>query len=167
MENSGPKDRGAVDPDNIIAIALDELSEDERRELQQELEEDMKELQKKKLAGYQRTRNGVIKRVIPPSSSAPQTTEVSKPISADEIAYLIDTSVASKFGDNMMHFMDQFSKNLENSLPGQIRSVVLQINDEQRGKQLVAQNSSVNLPSISYAPAHSASPNVSLPQICD
>jgi hypothetical protein len=105
--------------------------------------------QKLKLAAYHKTRNGVIKKLnfIPPHNP-----EVSKPISAEEIAHLIDASVASKFGISMTNitheindsfiskldeFKERFYKNFDNNLPREVRSVMLQVNDEQLRKQPV------------------------------
>lgn len=138
-----------VHPDNIVPVTLEDLSEEERKEIQRELEEEMR--QKLKLAAYHKTRNGVIKKLnfIPPHNP-----EVSKPISAEEIAHLIDASVASKFGisnsmTNITHeindsfiskldeFKERFYKNFDSNLPREVRSVMLQVNDEQLRKHPV------------------------------
>lgn len=172
MVDNSPKDRSANDLDNVIPVTLDDLSEDDRRELHRELEEEMLERQKQKLAGYQKLRNDNIRKIASPNSSAPHVTEVSRPICTEGIAHLIDTSVASKFGTGMTHmareisdsftskldeFKDQFNKNFENNLPRQVRSIMLQINDEQRGKQPVRlENNCVSLPNTTV-PITSAS----------
>ncbi|KAF0928068.1 hypothetical protein E2562_037588 [Oryza meyeriana var. granulata] len=56
-------DGGAVDPKNIIEVKLDDLSEDDWRELEQELEREKMEWMKQKLACYQTTRNGSVKKL--------------------------------------------------------------------------------------------------------
>ena len=97
MDNN-PKDGSAIDPDNVIAVTLEDLSEDGRREIEWELEEERLESLQRKLAGFQKTRNGVVNKVAAPVSSASPSAEVIKLISGEEIAHLIDASVASKYG---------------------------------------------------------------------
>ena len=58
--STDPKDGSDLNPNNIIAVTLEDLPEDERQKLEQELEEERVEKLKQKLAGFQRTRNGVI-----------------------------------------------------------------------------------------------------------
>lgn len=129
MAGEEKSDGSAVDPKNIIAVTLEDLSEDQRQEVLRQHDEELKKL----LAAYQKTRNGVIKKVIP---------EVSKPTSAEEIAHLIDISVASKYGADMSHMSREFAQSMsdkfqsfENSLPHQIRSIVHQIIDGHHEKQ--------------------------------
>ena len=136
-------DAAAIDPKNIIEVKLDDLSEEDRRQLEQELEEEKADWMKQKLACFQKTRNGTLKKVI---------NEVNKSSCSNEIANLIDTSVASKFGTDMSYmaqtitetvrndlamFKEQFSRDIQNSLPCQIRTEVLHINDEHSRKQPV------------------------------
>ena len=147
--NIDSKDGSVVNPDNIIAVTLDDLSEDERREIERQLEEEQAERLRQKLAGYQKTRNGVIKKVVMPSLSSVLNTEVSKPTCSEDIAHLIDVSVASKYASEMNttartltqavisrldDFKEQLSKDLESNLPCQVRSMVLQVNDEHQDK---------------------------------
>ena len=64
------KNGSDIDPENVIAVTLDDLSEDVRRELEEELEKEKVERLKLKLAGYAKTRNGVVKKVVPSPSDA-------------------------------------------------------------------------------------------------
>ena len=77
MENS-PKDGSQIDTDNVIAVTLDDLSEEGRREIERELEGERLGSLQRKLAGFQKTRNGVINKVAAPVSSASPSTDVSK-----------------------------------------------------------------------------------------
>nr|XP_040249777.2 uncharacterized protein LOC120967226 [Aegilops tauschii subsp. strangulata]XP_040249780.2 uncharacterized protein LOC120967228 [Aegilops tauschii subsp. strangulata]XP_045086459.1 uncharacterized protein LOC120967224 [Aegilops tauschii subsp. strangulata] len=52
-----------IDPENVIAVTLDDLSEDDRRELEQEIKKEMAERLKLKLTGYRKTSIGVVKKV--------------------------------------------------------------------------------------------------------
>lgn len=65
--------------------------------------------------------------------------------------------ISDSFTSKLDEFKDQFNKNFENNLPRQVRSIVLQISDEQRGKQPVhLENSCVSLPNATV-PITSAS----------
>ena len=64
------KNGSDIDPENVIAVTLDDLSEDVRRELEEELEKEKVERLKLKLAGYTKTRNGVVKKVVLSPSDA-------------------------------------------------------------------------------------------------
>ena len=148
--NIDSKDGSVVNPDNIIAVTLDDLSEDERREIERQLEEEQAERLRQKLAGYQKTRNGVIKKVVLPSLSSALNAEVSKPTCSEDIAHLVDVSIASKYASNtnttartftqavVSRFDDlkeQLSRDVESSLQRQVRSMMLQINDEHPDKR--------------------------------
>ena len=68
--STDPKDGSDLNPDSIIAVTLEDLPEDEWQKLEHELEEERVEKLKWKLAGFQRTRNGVIQKVATPSHPA-------------------------------------------------------------------------------------------------
>ena len=53
-----PKDVADLNPDNIIPVTFEDLSEDDRRTLEQELEE----MKAQRLKQYFKTRNGEIGR---------------------------------------------------------------------------------------------------------
>ena len=61
--STDPKDGSDPNPNNIIAATLEVLPDDERQKFEQELEEERVEKVKYKLAGFRRTRNGVIQKV--------------------------------------------------------------------------------------------------------
>ena len=126
--STDPKDGSDLNPDNIIAVTLEDLPSDERQKLEQELEEERVEKLKQKLAGFQRTRNSVIQKVATPSHPA----GVSKTACTEEIAHLIDASVASKYGKQMTdmartitesvvskfdEFREQFNKDIQVAMP--------------------------------------------------
>jgi hypothetical protein len=57
-----PKESGAwteVRPHNTIGVAMDDLPEAERRALEKELEEEMTEARRRKLACFQKHQGGV------------------------------------------------------------------------------------------------------------
>jgi hypothetical protein len=65
---TNPKKSGArteVGPHNTIGVAMEDLPKAERRALEKELEEEMVEARRRKLACFKKTRTGVIKKTIP------------------------------------------------------------------------------------------------------
>ena len=101
MTNTDLKNMIDVGADNAIAVTLDDLSEDDRREFEREVEEYMAE----------------------PSPSDLLGAEVKKP--TDEIANLIDVSVASKYGSDITDMSrtitDRKSTRLNSSHSGESR----------------------------------------------
>jgi hypothetical protein len=116
--DTSPKDGSQIDSDKVIAVTLEDLSEEGRQEIEQELEEERLASLQRKLAGFQKTRNGVVNKVAAPVSSAPPSTEISKLTSGEEIAHLIDALVASKFGTQMEHL----TRTMNDSLFGKLMS---------------------------------------------
>jgi hypothetical protein len=167
MMDSDAKNASDLDPDNIIPVTLDDLSEEDRRELERELEDEMAEARKLKLSGYFKTRSGAVKKV---TASKPPVHGTKVINSDEELAHLIDVSVASKYGSDMVdatrtitqlaskfdEFKEQFSKEIENSLPRQIRSLMY---DENSGKAPIPPENSpfINLHSNTHTPGASAS----------
>ena len=88
-----------IDPENVIAVTLDDLSKDDRQELEQELKIEMVEQLKLKLTGYCKTRIGVVKKVHVPNPSDLINTEVKK--STEEISHLIDVCIATKYDSDV------------------------------------------------------------------
>jgi len=70
QEHEEESEAAAIDPDNAIAVTLDDLSEDRRREIERELKEERQESLQRKLVGLQKTRNGVVKNVAASDHSA-------------------------------------------------------------------------------------------------
>ena len=112
--DTSPKDGRQIDTDNVIAITLDDLSEEGRQEIERELEEERLASLQRKLAGFQKMRNGVVNKVAALVSSASPSTNVSKSPSAEEISHLIDVSVASKYGAQM----ENLTRTMNDSLFG-------------------------------------------------
>jgi hypothetical protein len=65
-----PKDNAAqaeVGPHNMIKVVMEDLPEAERRALEKELEEEMIEARRRKLACFQKTRMGLSRKLSQPS----------------------------------------------------------------------------------------------------
>jgi uncharacterized membrane protein len=153
---TNPKESGTrtkVGPHNTIDMAMENLPEAERRVLKKELEEEMAEARSKKLACFQKTRMGVIKKTVPAiMTTATATSMVTPNLTSKELVRFMNVAVASKYGNDLTNFtctitekvrstLDTFKIDLQNTLPWQIRSVVQQVQGESQGKQPVAEPS--------------------------
>jgi hypothetical protein len=134
-----PKESGAqteVGPHNTIGVAMEDLPEAERRALEKELEEEMAEARRRKLACFQKTCMGVIKKtLLAITTMATATSTVTPNLTPEELVKFMDVAVASKYGSDLTNFtrtiteevhstLDTFKTDLQNTLPQQIRSVV-------------------------------------------
>jgi hypothetical protein len=63
MNDNSVIERAEEDNTCSDSITLDDLSEDVQREIERELEEERQESLQRKLAGLQKTRNGIVKKV--------------------------------------------------------------------------------------------------------
>jgi hypothetical protein len=149
---TNPKECGAqteAGPHNTIAVALEDLPTAEKITLEKELEEEMATTRRRKLACFQRTRTGVIKKtildVVTTTTTAPILTSDLTP---KELVKLVDVSVGSKYSADLTQLMciiivdmcntlESFKADLHNTLPSQVRSVVQQIQCETQCKQHV------------------------------
>jgi hypothetical protein len=120
----------------MIGVVMEDLLEVERRALEKELEEEMAEARRRKLACFQKTRTEVIKKIILPITTMATTTPTVIPnLTPEELVKFMDIAVASKYGNDLMNFtrtiteevrstLDTFKTDLQNTLPRQIRLVV-------------------------------------------
>jgi hypothetical protein len=137
-----PKESGAqteVGPHNTIGMAMEDLPEAERRALEKELEEEMAEVGRRKLACFQKTCTRVIKKTILTIMTMATTTPTVTPnLTPEELAKFMDIAVASKYRNDLTNFtrtiteevcstLDTFKTDLQNMLLWQIRSVVQQV----------------------------------------
>jgi hypothetical protein len=126
---------------------MEDLSEAERRALEKELETEKAEARRRKLACFQKTRTGVIKKTVSAIMTMATATHIVIPIlTPEELVKFMDVAVASKYGNNLTNFthsiteevrstLDTFKTDLQNTLPWQIRLVVQQVHGESWGKQ--------------------------------
>jgi hypothetical protein len=134
-----PKDSSAwteVGPHNTIGVAMEDLPEAERTALEKELEEEMAKARRRKVACFQKTCTGVIKKTILAfTTMATATPMVTPNITPEELVKSMDVAVASKYRNDLTNFtrtiteevrstLDTFKTDLQNSLPQQNRSVV-------------------------------------------
>jgi hypothetical protein len=139
---TNPKESGArieVGPHNMIDVAMEDLPEAERRVLEKELEEEMVEARRKKLACFQKTRTWVIKKTVSAiTTTATATSTITPNLTPEELVKFMDVAIASKYRNDLTNFtrtmteevrstLDSFKTDLQNMLPRQIRSVVQQV----------------------------------------
>jgi hypothetical protein len=142
-----PKDGGArseVEPHNTIGVAMEDLLEAERITLEKELEEEMAAARRRKLACFQKTRTGVIKKTAPivtTTATTATTSTVTPNMTPEELVKFMDVAVASKYGNDLSNLtrvitddvhstLESFKTDLQNTLLRQIRSVVQQVQGE-------------------------------------
>jgi hypothetical protein len=80
---------------NAILVEMEDLAEADRKELERELKEEMAKARRRKLACFQKMRNGVIKK-------ADNAADVS--LSPEDLVQLVDVFVASKYGADLTQF---------------------------------------------------------------
>jgi hypothetical protein len=120
---------------NSILVAMEDLVEADRKELERELEEEMAEARSQKLACFQKTRNGVVKKA---DTMVATSAKVNAQLNLEDLIHMVDVLVASKYGADLTQFtrvvakdmrntLDAFKTDLNSSFPRHIRSVVQQI----------------------------------------
>jgi hypothetical protein len=102
---------------------------------------------RRKLACFQKTHTGVIKKtVLAIRTTVTATHTVIPNLTPEELVKFMGVAVASKYGNNLTNFtrtitedvrstLDTFKTDLQNTLPQQIRSIMQQVHGESRGKQ--------------------------------
>jgi hypothetical protein len=75
---------------NAINVAMEDLAEEDRKEVERELEEEMAEIRRRKLACFQKTRNDVVKKVEVVSAT---NTKVMFPLSPKDLVHMVDVSM--------------------------------------------------------------------------
>jgi hypothetical protein len=88
----------AVHPKNAISVAVEDLCKEDREEIEHELKAEMAERHSKKLACFQKTRYGVIKKADMATTSR---TKVDTLLSPKDLVQLVDVSVAIKYGADL------------------------------------------------------------------
>jgi UDP-3-O-acyl-N-acetylglucosamine deacetylase len=88
-------DGAGIHNNNAINVALEDLTEEDGKVVKRELEEEMAELRKRKLACFQKTRGGVIKKS---DTAATTSTKVNSQLNHEDLAHMIDVSVTGKYG---------------------------------------------------------------------
>jgi hypothetical protein len=149
-------DESDVHPLNVIKVTMEDLTEADRKELEEEIVREMEEKQNEKLACFRKTKNGVFKQG---SGAGTSSKKVSPFVTCEELAHMIDTAVASKYGTDVTEitrmisegvrnsfdtFRSESRQDMNNNMPRQIRFIVQQVQGELQGKRVE---------NLSYAPS--------------
>jgi hypothetical protein len=105
-------DGTGVHPKNAISVAMEDLSEEDQKEIERELETEMAEIWRKKLACFQKTCNGVIKKSVTMVASA---SKVNAQLSPEDLVHMVDVSVASKYGVDITQFTRIMVEDMRNT----------------------------------------------------
>jgi hypothetical protein len=136
--------RTEIGQNNTISVVMEDLPKAERTTLEKELQEEMVAARRRKLACFQKTRTGVIKKTAPTVTTTvtiATASTVTPNMIPKELVKFMDVVVASKYGNDLSNFtrviiddvrstLESFKTDLQNTLPRQIRSVVHQVQGE-------------------------------------
>jgi hypothetical protein len=105
-------DKSDIHPLNVIKVTMEDLTEVDRKELEEEIAREMEEKWNEKLACFWKTKNDAIKQTG--GASTPHK-KVSSSLTCEELARMIDTSVASKYEADVTEITRMISKGVCNS----------------------------------------------------
>jgi hypothetical protein len=122
---------------------MEDLTEEDRKGIERELEEEMAERRCQKLACFPKTRHGVTKKDDTVAASKVNSSS----LSPEDLVQLVDVSVVSKYGTDLTQFtcmiagdmrstLDAFKQDMNGSLPRQVQAIVQQIQGESQGKRV-------------------------------
>jgi hypothetical protein len=118
MTNS--KESGArtkVGCHNTIGVTMEDLPEAKRRPLKKDLEEEMAKARRKKLACFQKTSMGMIKKTIPTITTTANATSIVTPnLTPKELVKFMDVAVAGKYGNDLMNFIRTITREVHSTL---------------------------------------------------
>jgi hypothetical protein len=137
-----------VNPEIMIDVVMEDLSEKDRDELERELQLVLEEVmaeRRKKLTCFRKTRGGVVKK----GDTMKVSTLANSSFTLEELIHLINVSVNSKYGANLEGITWALTDGVKGSvesirlefkqeskkLPKQIRVMVQQVFGESRGKR--------------------------------
>jgi hypothetical protein len=117
---------------NTISGAMEDLPEAKRTSLEKELQEGMAAARRRKLAYFQKTRTGVIKKTAPTvttTATMASASTVTPNMTHKEIVKFMDVAVASKYGNDLSSFtrvitddacstLESFKTDLQNTYTG-------------------------------------------------
>jgi hypothetical protein len=106
-----------VGPHNTIRVAMEDLPEAERRALEKELDEEMAKARRKKLACFQNTCTGEIKKTVSAiTTMATATSTVTPNLTPKELVKFMDVVIASMYGNDLMNFTRTITEEVHSTL---------------------------------------------------
>jgi predicted GTPase len=122
--------RSEVDEGNVVVVTLSDLPEEEQHRVKEEMKKELEELEAirmhERLACYQKTWSGVVQKADTAKASLSKVNSSS--LSSEDLAHLVDVSVASKysvdlaqltqaFAEDVCITLESFRHNLDDNLP--------------------------------------------------
>jgi hypothetical protein len=140
---------------NVIRVSMEDHSGKDREEAKRELEEEMVEQRRKKLACFQKTRSGIVKK----GDTTKAPTPVNSPFTLEELVHMIDVSINSKYVADLEGITCTLTNSVRGSVESlklefkqelermscQVRAMVQQVLDEARDKREVGSSSAGNV----------------------
>jgi hypothetical protein len=109
--------RTEVRPHNTIGVVMEDLPKAERRTLEKELEEEMAEARRRKLACFQKTCTWVIKKTVLTITTMITATHTVIPNrTPEELVKFIDVAVASMYGNDLTNFTCTITEEVRSTL---------------------------------------------------
>jgi hypothetical protein len=102
-----------VQAKNAINVAMEDLAEVDRREIEWELEEELAEIRRRKLACFQKSCNDIIKKA---DTTMTSSTKVNAQLSPEDLVHMVDMSVVSKYGADLTQLMWVVAKDMRSTL---------------------------------------------------
>jgi hypothetical protein len=113
------KDGGSwteIDPKNMFGVTFEDLPEEDQRQIKEEMRRKMEEVEatklRNKLACYQRTRGGIIQKEDTAKATALKVN--SSPLTHEDLVHLVDVSVASKYGADLVQLTCVLAEDVPN-----------------------------------------------------
>jgi hypothetical protein len=105
-------DGAGVHAKNAINVAMEDLVKADRKEVEKEIEEELAEIRRRKLACFQKTHNDVVKKL---DTVAASSAKVNSHLSPEELRHMVDVSVASKYGADLTQFTRVMAEDMRNT----------------------------------------------------
>jgi hypothetical protein len=105
-------DNNGVYAKNTINVVTEDLNEDDRKAMEQELEREVAKLRRRKLACFQKTHSGFIKKTDMATASG---AKMNFPPNTKDLARIVDVLVASKYGDDLTQLTRVIAEDLHST----------------------------------------------------
>jgi hypothetical protein len=102
-----------VDSRNVTRVEMGDLLEEDCKVVEQELEEELAEIRRRKLACFQKTKNTIIKKGDTTDAFG---TKVNSSWSLEDLVHMVDVSVASKYGVDLTQFTHIIAEGMGSTL---------------------------------------------------
>jgi hypothetical protein len=110
--------RSKADKGNVTGVAFGDLGEADQRRIGEEMRKEVEEIEavkmREKLACYQKTRGSVVQKADTGEASASKVS--AQPLPPEELAHLVDISIASKYGTDLAQLTHILAEDVRHTL---------------------------------------------------